>query len=101
MFIGCKSNLWEVYPIKKIRNGIVAFQDYTKDIGAADIIKTDNEKSETLGLWKEHCRKHCIGMETSEPNHHHQNPVENYIGNLGSMVKKLMHEFQVPTGKFD
>ena len=69
--------------------------------GDPEIIKTDNAKSETLGLWREHCWKHCIDMQTSEPNHQHQNPVESHIGELGSMVKRVMHEFQVSAGKFD
>ena len=43
--------------------GIVALQDYTNNIGAPNTIKSDNAKSETLGLSQDHYRKHCIGME--------------------------------------
>jgi len=78
-----------------------ALQDYTRENGCPPAIKTNNAKSELGETWLKHCRTHCIATVTTEPDHPHQNPAEQRIGVLGSMVRNAMRTFKIPLGKHD
>ena len=101
IFVGNVSNRWEVFPMKTESHNGVALQDYTRKAGAPPVIKTDNAKSETGETWTEHCRRHCINQESTEPHTPWQNPAEHRIGDLGGMVRRCMREFKIPMRKHD
>ena len=101
MFLGTKSKRWEVYPMKLESHNGKALQDYIRKCGAPPSLKTDNAQSETGKTWTETCRTQCINTLTTEPHNPQQNPVENEIGSLGTMVTRNMRQFNVPLGKHD
>jgi hypothetical protein len=101
IFVGTESDCWEVYPLKTESHNGIALQDYTRQIGAPTNVKTDNAQSEVGATWTAHCREQCIGTTTTEPHSPWQNPAENRIGSLGSMVRNTMRTFNVPLKKHD
>ena len=78
-----------------------ALQDYTREVGCPNIIKSDNAQSEKSARWTSHLRKMCIGSEFTEPHQHHQNEAEPNIGALGRMVKNVMEATKAPLSKHD
>jgi hypothetical protein len=100
-FVGTASDRWEVYPLKSESYNVSALQDYSRDVGIPATLKSDNAQSETGTKWTKHCRLHCIKQETTEPHTPWQNPAEPKIGQLHSMVKKVMRAFQVPLSEHD
>ena len=78
-----------------------ALQDFVRTHGAPIAVKTDCAQSELGTKWTSTCRNNCIAQETTEPHHPHQNPAEKRIGDLGSMVRRVMRDFRVPLNKHD
>jgi len=76
IFVGKDSDRWEVYPLKHEHNNISALEDFTREVGVPNVLCSDNAKSESLGGWKKHCRKHCIDSRFSDPHHPWKNPVK-------------------------
>ena len=75
-FTGCTSKRWEVYPLKSEAYNYKALQDFCRQIGIPNTLRSDNAKSEQGGRWLQHCRDFCIKTEYTEPHHPHQNPAE-------------------------
>ena len=90
LFVGNDSYRWEVYPLKSECQNGTALQDYTRNVGTPNILKSDNAQSQTTSTWMNHCRKHCIESRTTEPEHPWQNPCEKRIGYLGTMLRIVM-----------
>eukprot|EP00957_Ditylum_brightwellii_P183368 13967955-Ditylum_brightwellii.AAC.1 len=71
-----------------------ALKDYSRNIGVPPILKIDNAQSKIGHTWTDHCQKHCIKQETTEPHSPWQNPAEPKIGKPNSMVRNVMGEFK-------
>jgi hypothetical protein len=100
-FVGTDSDRWEVYPLKTESLNGIALQDYTQQNRASVNIKTDKAQTEVGSEWTSHCRDPCIETLTTEPHRPWQNPAENRIGSLGSMVRSTMRQFNGPMKKHD
>ncbi|MGH7955023.1 MAG: reverse transcriptase domain-containing protein [Gloeomargaritales cyanobacterium] len=101
IFVGEDSDRWETYPLKTESHNGIALQDYTRQFGCPKEIKTDNAQSEIGLTWTDHCRRHCTGSQSTEPNHPQQNKAERRIQDLNRMVRKVIREFKAPLGKHD
>ena len=95
-FAGQSSRRWDVFPLKSEKYNDTALQDFTRQVGAPDVLISDNAQSETGADWTKHCRTYCINTKTTEPHTPWQNPAEPDIGKLGSRVKNCMRAFNVP-----
>eukprot|EP00957_Ditylum_brightwellii_P023218 1752261-Ditylum_brightwellii.AAC.1 len=100
-FVGTASDRWDVYPLKTEIHNVSALQDYSRDVDIPSVLKSDNDQSETGTKWMEFCHHQCIKQETTELQSLWQNPAEPKIGQLNSMVKKVMQEFHVPLSEHD
>lgn len=76
LFIGGNTDHWDVYPLKMEHHSIQELQDFTREVGIPNTLKSDNAQSEVSYEWAQHCRQQCIKTETSEPYHPWQNLVE-------------------------
>ena len=82
-------------PLQEIKNGNTnsrlktenknteALEDYVRDQGCPNSIKTDCAQSKFGVGWTEYCRRHFINQLTIEPKHLWQNPSEKRIGYVG------------------
>eukprot|EP00957_Ditylum_brightwellii_P204111 15337752-Ditylum_brightwellii.AAC.1 len=100
-FLGIRYPRWEVYLLKAESHNEVALQDYSRNVGVPPILKTDNAQSEVRRAWRDHFHHQCIKQESTEPDHPWENPAEHKIGQLNSMVKNVMREFNVPLKEHD
>ena len=100
-FVGNKTNRWEVFPLRSESYNHNALKDFTRRCGVPLFVKSDNAKSETGSEWTEHCRDQCIEQLYTEPHTPWQNNAEPRIGNLNTMVVRVMKHFKVPLNKHD
>ena len=55
--------------MKTEANNGEALQDFTRQIGVPNVLKTNNTQSELGYTWIKHCRDLCIETQTTEPHH--------------------------------
>ena len=60
------------------------------------MLKSENAQTKMGKKWTDHCRKNCIEQTTKELHSTLENYAEPNIGQLGSMVRNVMREFDVP-----
>jgi len=68
-FARTDTDRWHLQPLKKESHNSTALQDFSRNVGLPLFVKSDCAQSEIGEKWTEHCRDHCIGMLTSEPEH--------------------------------
>ena len=101
LFLGDESDRMEVYPLRTESHSGEALQDFSRQVGLAQSIKTDNAKTEVGRVWTQHCREHCINQLATEPHHPWQNKAERGIGDLERMVRRCMRIFGAPANVHD
>ena len=99
LFVGRDSNYMYVHPMKKESHSAEALQDFGRTVGIPHSIKTDNAKTEIGEKWKAWCRTYCVDSYYTEPHSPWQNLSENGIGDLGTMVKRCLREFDAPLSR--
>ena len=62
--------------LKKEKHNSGAYQDYIREIGAPNVLGSDNAQSETGNKWKAISRTHCVDQITTTPHGQHQNGAE-------------------------
>ena len=67
MFVGEKSNQWEIYPMTHEQKNGEALQYFVRTHGALIAIKTNCAQSELGTKWTETCQNKCIAQETTKP----------------------------------
>ena len=101
IFTGCTSKRWGVYPLKSEAYNYKALQDFCRQIGIPNTLRSDNAKSEQGGRWLQHCRDFCIRTEYTEPHHPQQNPAEQQAEHLNRMVRVALKMTNAPLTKYD
>ena len=76
-----------------------ALQDFSREVGLPNKLKTDNATTETGVEWNNWCRKYCIKSKTTEPHSPWQNASERGIGDMSRTVKRNMHRFGAPLSR--
>jgi hypothetical protein len=79
VFVGAKSGLTYVVPMKGKGYAPDALKAFIWDIGAPAFLLTDNSFEEVLAEWEETCKMYCIPQVSSEPDYQHQNKAERRI----------------------
>ena len=88
-----------VKPMKSESQSFTALQDFGRQIGIPQSIKTDNAKTEIGKNWTDWCRKYLVTTKFTEPHHPWQNYSEQGIGELGRMVRRSMRAFDAPLNR--
>ena len=101
IFFGEHSDYMYVHPLKRESHAINALEDFGRKIGLPSKIKTDNAKTEVGEKWTTWCRNHRVDTLFTEPMSPWQNKAEHAIGNLATMVKRCMKEFNAPLSRHD
>ena len=99
LFIGKDTDYMYVQPMRTESNSFQALQDFGRKVGLPKCIKTDNAKTEIGHNWTTWCRNHCIDTKFTEPHTPWQNKAERGIGDLATMVRRCMREFNVPLSR--
>ena len=86
----------EVYPLKTESHNLSSLQDFCREVGIPNGLKSDNAKSEISKDWTQWCRKYLISQNFIEPHHPWQNLAENGVHDVARMVKRTMREFGAP-----
>ena len=71
-------------------------QDFIREYGAMEGLKSDNAKSETSFAMKDIFRMYMIKDRQSEPHYQHQNPIEHRIQDLKLMMHGIMDRVGCP-----
>ena len=71
-------------------------QEFIRDYGAMEGLKSDNAKSETTFKMKDLFRMYLIKDKQSEPHYQHQNPIERRIQDLKRMMHGIMGRVGCP-----
>ena len=99
LFIGRKTDYMSVHPLRTESHNHIALQDFGRNIGIPNRIKTDNAKSEIGSKWVDWCCKYCVHQSYTKPKSPWQNYAEQGIGDLGRMVARCMRAFQAPLSR--
>ena len=99
LFIGKNSDYMYVKPLRTESHSFTALQDFGRQVGIPNELKTDNAKTETGRKWTEWCRKFLVKTKFTEPHHPWQNYSEHGIGELSRMVKRCMRVFNAPMSR--
>ena len=87
---GMDSELVAGYPMTSEHDLPSTLQDFIRDYGAMEGLKSDNAKSETSFTMKGLFRMYLIKDRQSEPHYQHQNPIERQIQDLKQMMHGIM-----------
>ena len=71
-------------------------QDFIRDYGAMEGLKSDHVKSETSFKMKDLFRMYLIKDKQSEQHYQHQNPIERRIQDLKQMIHAIMDRVRCP-----
>ena len=96
IFFGRNTDYMFVKPLRSESHTFTALQDFGREIGIPQSIKTDNAKTEIGKHWINWCRKYLVTTKLTEPHHPWQNYSEQGIGELGRMVRRCMRAFNAP-----
>ena len=90
-----------MYPLKSDVYNFEALQDFYRQAGIPNTIRSDNVRSEQGEKWLQHCRDFCLRTEHTEPHHPHQNQPERQAEYLNRMVRKgALRRTNAPTSKY-
>ena len=99
LFIGKETDYMYVQPLRTESHSFSALQDFGRQVGIPQELKTDNAKTETGKKWTDWCRKYLVKTKFTEPHHPWQNYSEHGIGELSKMVKRCMRAFNAPMSR--
>ena len=99
IFFGKDSDFMYVKPLKSESHSFTALEDFGREIGIPNTLKTDNAKTEVGRKWTDWCRKYLVSTKFTEPHHPWQNYSEQGIGELGRMVRRCMRAFGAPMSR--
>ena len=95
-FTTTTSKRWAFYPLHKESQNSQTLLDYIREFGPPLTLLSDNANSETGQVWTQILRDFMIQSRTSEPHNPHQNPAESEWGRMGTMMKNVIRQSQVP-----
>ena len=93
---GLDSELLAGYPMSSESDVSTTLQDFIRDYGAMEGLKSDNAKAETSFKMKDLFRMYLIKDKQSEPHYQHQNPIERRIQDLKRMMHGIMDRVGCP-----
>ena len=90
VFIGTKSNVIDVYPIKNMKQFVNTLEDNITERGAMDTLISDRGTNQISAKVKEVLRHFIIRSWQSEPHKQHQNPFERRYQDIKDKTNRLM-----------
>ncbi len=96
VFVGCKTFVTDVYPLKLERQFVHTLQDNIRERGAMDKLVSDRAKVEISEKVKDVLRNYRIQEWQSEPYHEHQNPSERRYQTLKTCVNNILDRTGAP-----
>lgn len=79
------------YLMKRKSQAYKKFQDLVREVGAPNVMVTDNARELTGDKWLQVCREFCIGDHTTEAYHPQQNLAEQRGGDIKTAILILYH----------
>jgi hypothetical protein len=101
VFVGARSGLTYVVPMKGKGYAPDALKASIQDIGAPAFLLTDNAYEEVRAEWEEICKTYCIPQISVEPEHQHQNKAERRIQDIKHKARLLMRIGKAPLRYWD
>jgi hypothetical protein len=96
VFVGAKSGLTYVVPMKGKGYAPDALKAFIRDIGAPAFLLTDNAYEEVLAEWEGLCKTYCITQVAVEPHYQHQNKAEHRIQDIKCKTHLLLNMYKAP-----
>ena len=96
LYCGNASMYTSIYGMTKESEGPGTLEDFIRENGAPDCIRSDNSKMQTGQKWIDVLRKFAIGSEHTEPKHPQQNPAERRIKTVKSTTRKVLDRSGAP-----
>ena len=96
LFVGHKSLLADVYPMKTDRQFVNALEDNIRARGAMDMLISDRAQAEISSKIKDILRAYRIKDWQSEPMHQHQNPCETRYRTIKEYTNNIMNKTGTP-----
>ena len=91
LYVGRKTLVTDIYPIKRQKQFINTLEDQIKDRGAMDVLVSDLAQVEISNKVKDLTRAYRIRTHQSEAEHQHQNPAERRYALVKQMTNALMN----------
>ena len=95
---GLDSELQTGFPFASESDPPDTLQDFIREYGAMEGLKSDNARSETSFAMKDIFRMYMIKDRQSEPHYLHQNPIEHCIQDLKRMTHRIMDRVGCSSG---
>ena len=96
LFVGRKSLVADVYPIKTDKEFVNTLEDNIRERGAMDKLISDGSKAETSSRIKDILRSLVISGWHSEANQQNQNFAENRYGTIKETTNRLLNRSGAP-----
>lgn len=96
VFVGCKTFVTDVYPMKLEAQFVDTLQDNIRQRGAMDKLVSDRAQVEISNRVKDILRLYVIDDSQSEPYHEHQNPAERRYQTLKRYTNTILERTGAP-----
>jgi hypothetical protein len=96
LFVGCRSLVTDIYPMKTDKEFVNALEDNFCHRGAMDKLISDRAKAEISKKVSDITRAYNIDQWQSEPNHQHQNYAEHWIATVEANANNILNKTGAP-----